>query len=79
MPDFKKNTGFNMKNKGNFNFGKTMDLNVDRYGPSATQSNITFGGGSKVKDWKGDAAKKGERKSFLGRSAGKNRFGKNLG
>ena len=36
MPDFKKNTGFNMKNKGNFNFGKTMDLNVDRYGPSAS-------------------------------------------
>tara|TARA_R110002020_G_scaffold104365_1_gene244285 strand:+ start:979 stop:1146 length:168 start_codon:yes stop_codon:yes gene_type:complete len=33
---------FKMKNKGNFDFGKTMDLNVDRYGPSATQSNIDF-------------------------------------
>ena len=50
MPTFEKNKGFNMGNKGNFNFGnkgnfnfgKTMDLNVDRYGPSATQSNIDF-------------------------------------
>jgi len=36
MPTFSKNKGFNMGNKGNFNFGKTMDLNADRYGPSAS-------------------------------------------
>ena len=35
-------TPFKMKNKKDFDFGKTMDLNVDRYGPSATQSNIDF-------------------------------------
>ena len=33
---------FKMKNKGDFNFGKIMDLNIDKYGPSATQSNINF-------------------------------------
>ena len=36
MPTFSKNKGFNMGNKGNFNFGKTMDLNADRYGSSAS-------------------------------------------
>jgi hypothetical protein len=34
--------GYKMKKKKDFDFGKTMDLNVDRYGPSATQSNIDF-------------------------------------
>ena len=28
--------------KKDFDFKKTMDLNVDRYGPSATQTNIDF-------------------------------------
>ena len=38
MPTFSKNKGFNMKSKGKFNFGKTMDLSVDRYGPSAGET-----------------------------------------
>ena len=38
MPTFSKNKGFNMKSKGKFNFGNKMDLNVDRYGPSAGET-----------------------------------------
>ena len=30
------------KNNKSFDFGNRMDLNADRYGPSATQSNIDF-------------------------------------
>lgn len=35
--------GYRMKkNNKTFDFGNRMDLNVDRYGPSATQSNFDF-------------------------------------
>ena len=33
---------FKLKKKKDFDFGNRMDLNPDRYGPSATQSNIDF-------------------------------------
>jgi len=33
---------FKLKKKKDFDFGNTMDLNPDRYGPSANQSNIDF-------------------------------------
>ena len=56
------------------NFNKSKGFKMDK-----AKGKFDFGGGSKVKDWKGDATKKGERESFLRRSAGKNRFGKNLG
>ena len=39
MPNFQKNTNYKMeKSKGNFDFGTTMDLSVDRYGPSAGET-----------------------------------------
>jgi len=39
MPNFQKNKNYKMeKSKGNFDFGTTMDLNVDKYGPSAGET-----------------------------------------
>tara|TARA_Y100001938_G_scaffold84659_1_gene116261 strand:+ start:362 stop:529 length:168 start_codon:yes stop_codon:yes gene_type:complete len=50
---------FKMKKKKDFDFGKTMDLNVDRYGPSATQSNIDF---KKKRDYSKAAIDKRKKK-----------------
>tara|TARA_R110002020_G_scaffold328119_2_gene544053 strand:+ start:369 stop:566 length:198 start_codon:yes stop_codon:yes gene_type:complete len=56
----KNKKDFDFGNKGEFNLENEMDLNVDRYGPSATQSNIDF---EKKKDLSQKAIDKRRKKS----------------
>ena len=54
--------------KKDFDFEKTMDLNVDRYGPSATQTNLDF---TKKRDFSQEAIDERRKKKSMTKMYGK--------
>ena len=56
--------------KKDFDFEKTMDLNVDRYGPSATQTNLDF---TKKRDFSQEAIDKRRNKKSMAKMYGKHK------